>query len=118
MSPFRSEADEETQAHHGNVLGSRAIFLAELVELLVFAADRIHLVDVPPESDAIHRILRIAFGRAKSARLSVDSRSQRALGTGEQIAQAAKQLEPFTERQNADGREHRATSRERERHAR
>ena len=105
MSPFRSEADEETQAEHRNVLGTRAVFLAELIELLVLAADRIDLVDVPAESDAIHRVLRIAFGRAKPARLSVDTRSQRALGTGEQVAQPAKQLELFTEWQDAKGRE-------------
>ena len=50
--------------HVVHVFGAGAA-AADIAELLVLGADRVHLVDVPADADAEHQVLRIALGTAR-----------------------------------------------------
>ena len=88
--------------HHVQVFGARALSWPQLVELLVFGADRVDLVDVVREADALHHVLRVALGAAETAGLAVDARGELAFRAREQIAQRAEDFELVAERQDAD----------------
>src|SRR5262245_1756580 len=61
------EADDQTEREILQVLGAGAGALTDVVDHLELGANRIHLVDVPGESRAVDRYLRIALGAAGDA---------------------------------------------------